>query len=86
MAVQQKRVSVGTSPTLIIGNGENPIICRVHNATTGSIYLGGSDVTTSTGYHLESTESMEITLVHANSLFGIVTSGTKDLTVIWQEV
>jgi hypothetical protein len=86
MAIQQKRVTVTTSPTLVVGNGQSPIIVRVHNATTGSIFLGNSNVTSADGYHLESTESLEMTLVHGNALYGIVASGTKDMTVMWQEL
>jgi hypothetical protein len=84
MAIQQKRVTCTTTPTLILGNGESPLVVKVHNASGNAIYLGGGDVTSTTGYHLESTESLDITLVHSNSLYGVTASGSHAVTVIWQ--
>jgi hypothetical protein len=86
MAVQQKRSTITTTPTLIVGGIANPLICRIHNTTNGAVYLGGPGVTTSNGYHLEATESFELTLIHGNSLYGVTASGSKDITVMWQEM
>lgn len=75
-------VSITTSATQIVnGDNQNRNI-YIHNGGGSKIYLGGSDVTTSNGYHLANNESVSILLPIGESIFGVVASGTNDITVL----
>ena len=63
--------TVGTAATLIDGVAwQNPVVMHIHNNdNTDSVYIGGSNVTTSNGLKLLKEDSIEITLHQANQIF-----------------
>ena len=63
--------TVGTAATLIDGVAyNNPVLLHIHNNdNTDSVYIGGSNVTTSNGLKLLKQDSLEITLHQANSVY-----------------
>jgi hypothetical protein len=83
-----KQVTVGTVSVKILPSNSNPIHVLLHNAEKSSnefIWFGGSsDVTTTTGAHLDDSETYQITLFQGNELWAITNSGTKNLHVMWQ--
>lgn len=54
----------------------------IHNEVGGAIYIGGSDVTTSTGYHLANHEAVTMKIPQDNELYGITGSGTGDVHIV----
>jgi hypothetical protein len=88
MALNTKQVTVGTAAVNILSPVDNPIHVLLHNAEKASnefIWFGGNaDVTTSTGAHLDDSETYQLILFPGNSLWAITNSGTKNLHVMWQ--
>lgn len=74
-------VTVTTSPTLLIAADNQNRVCVLHSAT-GSIYIGGADVTSSTGIHLSNGTTIEITMPINQTLYGITNSSTHTIRVL----
>jgi hypothetical protein len=88
MALKTKQVTVGTSVVSVLEPQPNQVRLLVHNAEKSSnefIWLGGSNaVTTSTGYHLDPMETIEIILDTGNQVWAISDKAGKKLHVLWQ--
>ena len=85
MALTSSQVTVTTSPTLLIAAENNPVLVHLHlHNNTDNVYLGNSDVTTSTGLRLIKQDSFEINLAPGNSLYAIITTSTATVSVIKQ--
>ena len=82
MSFVAKRVTVGTTPTLITTGVVGASWVYLH-APTGNneIFIGGSDVTTATGMELPKGALNEIWLAEADKLYAIVASSTEVLMV-----
>lgn len=74
-------VTVTTSPTLLIAADNQNRVCVLHSGT-GSIYIGGADVTSSTGIHLSNGTTIEITMPINQTLYGITNSSTHTIRVL----
>jgi hypothetical protein len=74
-------VTVTTSPTLLISADNQNRICYLHS-TSGSTFLGDSEVTSSTGLHLPNNQTIEIHLPLGETLYGITSSGTTNVRVL----
>jgi hypothetical protein len=89
MALETKQVTVGTAAVQIFGPTNNPRHVLLHNAEKSGnnfIWFGGSSaVTTSTGAHLDNSDTYQLILWPGSSLWTITNSGTKDLHVMWQD-
>ncbi len=89
MGLNTKQVTVGTAAVQILGPRNNPTHVLLHNAEKSSnefIWFGGSSaVTTSTGAHLDDSETYQLTLWAGSELWAITNSGTKNLHVLWQD-
>lgn len=75
-------VTVNTTATLVVPADIETRDVYLHNASGGSIYLGGSDVTTATGYHLQNNAYGEFRIPGNETLYGIVSTGTRDVFVL----
>ena len=88
--LETKQVTVGTAAVQILGTQDNPVQVILHNAQKSSnefIWFGGSSaVTTSTGAHLDNSDTYQLVLKPGNELWAITNSGTKELHVLWQEL
>ena len=88
MAVVGKRVSVGTTPTLIDSSPSagdptigSSLLIRNRDASA-SVFLGASGVTTGTGYELLAGESLPLDMGRGESLYGICAAGTVSCHVL----
>ena len=79
-------VTCTTSPTLVFNAGSSIQLLNLHNSSNSVIYIGGSNVSVTNGYHLKSTESLTLTLLPGNSIYGLVETSTKDLAFFVQEL
>jgi hypothetical protein len=88
--LETKQVTVGTAAIQVLGTQDNPVQVILHNAQKSSnefIWFGGSSaVTTSTGAHLDDSETYQLVLKPGNELWAITNSGTKALHVLFQEL
>jgi hypothetical protein len=88
--LETKQVTIGTAAVQILGTQDNPVQVILHNAQKSSnefIWFGGSSaVTTSTGAHLDNSDTYQLVLKPGNELWAITNSGTKALHVIAQEL
>ena len=70
--ISSGQVTVGTAPTLIDGLEVNPFRLHIHNHdNTDSIYLGASNVTTSTGLKLLKQDSIELIINPLEALYAV---------------
>lgn len=80
MGISTRQVTVGTSPTALVdATGEAETVAL--HSSTGSIYIGNSDVTTSTGYKLDNGDKIVLEN-HETGIWGIVTSSTHTMFVL----
>jgi len=88
MAITNTAVTVTTSATKIASADPTRRRLLLHNGSGGTIYIGGSGVTTANGHHIKTQE--ELILVQATDAdatikqewYAIVGSGTGTLTVM----
>ena len=76
------KVTVTTSPTLIVSADNKNRVIYVHNASGAKIYVGGSNVTSTTGLHINNGETQEIVVPLSETLYGIVASSTADTIIL----
>lgn len=87
MAVVGAVVAVGTSATLLSGADGDAIVGQcvyVTNAGANPIFLGGSGVTTVTGYSLAAGASLPwaVQLGVGEALYGVVAAATENAKVL----
>jgi len=75
-------ITIATTPTLIIEKDDLNRTIYIHNAGGAKIYVGGSDVTTSNGFHIGNGESQEFFLREKERLYGCVASGTNEIILL----
>ena len=80
MTIKSSQISVGTSATALVANDEFPEEVHIH-ITSGSLYIGGSDVTTANGYKLDPNTELVISN-HENAIYGVAPSGTTTVYVM----
>lgn len=88
MAITNTAVTVTTSATEIASADPTRRRLLLHNGSGGTIYVGGSGVTSANGYHLKANESLA--LVQATDAdatikqkwYAIVASSTASLNVM----
>ena len=75
MTIATAQYTLGTARIMIAGPDDMAQRVTVHNSETGQqVFLGGSDVTTSNGVHLDGKETRQITLNPGESLYGVSTA------------
>lgn len=75
--VQTQRITVATTATLIwtAPAGSGRILVR--NPSTVSVYVGGSAVTTATGFEIAAGDSLGIMLANRGTIYGVVAAATQ---------
>jgi hypothetical protein len=87
MTLTSNVVTTNASTAVLIKKaGTNPIKLNLHNSSGGVIYLGGSNVSSSNGYHLSNTENLDLTLLPGNSFYGLSGSGSRDIAWFEQDI
>jgi hypothetical protein len=80
--MQSIKVTVTTSPTLLIAADNKNRTTYIHNPSGTKIYVGDASVSTTTGLHIENGMTQEILVPLGETLFGIVASSTADTIVL----
>jgi hypothetical protein len=78
-------VTVGTTATLLIAADNKDRVCYLHSGT-GSIYVGGSDVTAATGIHLPNSTTMQLSVPFNETIYGITSASTQTMRVLTSDV
>lgn len=77
MTVAASRVICLTTPTLLVQADSDGCHILIHKEQNHSIYLGGSTVSTSTGFLFDHDGTIDIDLKPHEALYGCSTSGTE---------
>ena len=85
MTIATAQITVGTARVLLAAADDSAQRVTVHNNESGQqVFLGGSNVTTSNGVHLDGKGERQITLNPGESLYGIA-SGSYVVSVMIQK-
>ena len=79
MPISSAQVTVTTSPTLLVAGDAQAEQINLHSK--GTIYLGGADVTTSTGYQMDNGDKV-VLQNHESALYAINSAGTAIMQVL----
>lgn len=84
--MKSSAITVGTTATLIVAAENINRTIYIHNSGGQTIYIGNSDVTTTTGFHVGNGESQEIVLPIRQTLYAVVSSNTNEVIVLKPDV
>lgn len=73
--------TVTTSPTLLVTANRADQLVYLHSSS-GTIYLGNSDVSTGTGYRMDNGDKLTLQLSDNEALYGITNTGTATMMVM----
>lgn len=80
--IVNSRKTVATTPTLLVSAAGNGVQVSIRNAGNNSIFIGASDVETTTGFELLPGEPWSGVLNVGDALYGIVAASTESAHVI----
>jgi putative AlgH/UPF0301 family transcriptional regulator len=81
--MRSAQVSVGTTPTLLIDSDNINRQVHVHALSNTPVYLGGPDVSTTTGFLLEKDDGASVIEIPINEkLYAVVAAGTETVSVL----
>lgn len=82
MAVLGRTVTIGTTPTLLVGETQSPKTIIISGSSVQNVYIGGSGVTTTTGTQADHIAGVPIRLGQTDAMYGVVGVGTHDIQVL----
>ena len=86
MTMTTAQISVTTAATLLCAaNAQSQRVTVHNNESSQQVFIGASDVTTSTGVHLDGKEERQITLNPGEGLWGI-SANTNSVSVMIQRM
>lgn len=77
------QISVTTTRTLVVPELIGDQSVYLHSSS-GTLYIGGPDVTTADGYRLDNGDKLTIMVGDHEALYAITSSGTANLFVMTQ--
>lgn len=77
MSVKSSQVTLTTSPTLMVTADVDGCRVVIHKVKSHSIYLGGSNVTSSNGFLFDHDGTVDIFLGSNDKLYGCAGTGTE---------
>lgn len=80
MPISSSQTTVTTTPTLLVAGDAQAEEVHFHSSS-GTIYLGDSNVTSSTGYKMDNGDK-GVFANHENAIYGITSSGTATMNVL----
>ena len=78
-------VTVTTSPTLVIAADNIPRHCYLHSSS-GSLYIGGEDVSAADGLHLSNGSTIELFVQTNETVYAITSSSSHTMRVLTPDV
>jgi hypothetical protein len=80
MAISSAQVTVTTSPTLLVAADMQAEQVNFHSSS-GTIYLGDANVTSSTGYRMDNGDKV-VLQNHETAIYGITSTGSATMSVL----
>ena len=80
MTISTVQHSIGTTRSVIVADDLFPESVYLHSAS-GTLYIGGADVTTANGYRLDNGDKLTLDN-HDNPIYAVTSSGTATLYVL----
>ena len=77
------QISVSTTRTLVVPELIGDQSVYLHSSS-GTLYIGGPDVTTANGYRMDNGDKLTIMVGDHEALYAITSSGTANLFVMTQ--
>lgn len=78
-----RQVTITTTPTIIVPANIADQTALLH-ATNDALFIGGSDLTTANGYLVDHKDKLTIQVGDHEGLYGVVSSGTTTVSVLYQ--
>ena len=78
-------VTVTTAATLLVAADNKNRVVYLHS-DTGSVYVGGSDVTAAIGIHLPNNTTMELSLPFSETLYGITSASSHTMRILTPDI
>jgi hypothetical protein len=78
-----RQVTITTTPTIIVPANIADQTALLH-ATNDNLFIGGSDLTTANGYLVDHKDKLTIQVGDHEGLYGVVSSGTTTVSVLYQ--
>ena len=86
MAISNSWVAVGTTPVLIVNPGQSAADgttwVEIHNASANSVYVGGSNVSSSNGRVVASGATWAAPLTISDAIYAASASGSNTVQVL----
>ena len=82
MGLLASNFSIGTVATLIAPADSNPQSIHIHNNSEHTIYVGSSNVTTTTGLNILKQQTEEFYLTPGDNLFAISNGDARDVRIL----
>ena len=80
MSISSAQVTVTTSPTLLVAADVFAEQVNFHSSS-GTIYLGDANVTSSTGYRMDNGDKV-VLQNHESVIYGITSTGSATMSVL----
>lgn len=81
-----RAVSVGTAVVRVAEAAGSPLIIDFHNESGHDVYLGGPDVTSTTGFHVSKHEHLHLSLYPGNEIYGCTAANVTTLICLEQQL
>jgi hypothetical protein len=78
-----RQITVTTTPTVLVPANIADQTALVH-ATNDALFIGGADLTTANGYRVDNKDKITVQVGDHEGLYGVVTSGTTTVSVLYQ--
>jgi hypothetical protein len=76
-------VNVGTVATRLVQAAGNPLHLNIHADDNQNVYLGGSAVTSASGFPIQKNEELSLSLFPGNTLYAV--SATPSQVIIFEQ-
>ncbi len=81
-----RAVSVGTAVVRVAEAAGSPLIIDFHNESGHDVYLGGPNVTFTTGFHVSQHEHLHLSLYPGNEIYACTASNVATLICLEQQL
>ena len=75
--------TVTTTAAVVVAANRGDQIAHLHSSS-GTLYIGGSDLTVSNGYRLDNGDKLTVEIGDNEALYAMTSSGTANLYVLSQ--
>jgi hypothetical protein len=80
--MNSKAVAVGTSLVLAVAADDIYRTIYIHHQSQNAIYIGGDNLTTANGLHIEKDQTMTIELPAKQTIYAISSHASQELRVL----